>query len=331
MLAAGLPPSSRGRGDGRRPPGSRRDHRGEDVPAVGSRSGWRHGAASRGLTQGARLLIIAADHPARGALGSRATTRGPWLTGGTCCGGSGSRSGPPGCARLPRHRRPGRGPHPARRPRGQARPRLDEPRRGRRHRFELDDRFTGYDARGHRRGRTWTAARCCCGSTRRTPARSRRSRHAARAVDELAERGPGRDGRAVLERSGRRPGAQRPQPRERDPRHRHRDRARADLRLHVAQAASGAGSGAGGGCHDRCRFSCSAARSPTNGEAALAQWACRPEPAHRARPGHRPRRCSTRPGMTSPLQSTASSACWAAVRQERSPDERHRAPGAACR
>ena len=44
--------------------------------------------------------------------------------------------------------------------------------------WSLDDRFTAYDAGGDRARPASRAARCCCGSTRRTRAPRRRSRRA---------------------------------------------------------------------------------------------------------------------------------------------------------
>ena len=54
--------------------------------------------------------------------------------------------------------------------------------------FELDDRFTGHRARGHASASASTRASCCCASTTTTRAPSTTLESTARAVDAMAER-----------------------------------------------------------------------------------------------------------------------------------------------
>ena len=78
--------------------------------------------------------------------------------------------------------------------------------------FEMDDRNTGYDVPGHRRGPASTGPRCSPGSTSTTRAPSPRSSARAQAVTELQPRRADRHGRALHVAPGRRQGRQRPQP-----------------------------------------------------------------------------------------------------------------------
>ena len=55
--------------------------------------------------------------------------------------------------------------------------------------FELDDRFTAYDAEQIDRGRASRAARCCCASTPTTRPACVTLESCARAIGELADRG----------------------------------------------------------------------------------------------------------------------------------------------
>ena len=76
--------------------------------------------------------------------------------------------------------------------------------------FEIDDRFTAYDADADRREAASRAARCCSGSTPRTRPRPPPSTACAEAVDALADARADGHGRAVHLPPRRRAGAQRP-------------------------------------------------------------------------------------------------------------------------
>ena len=131
------------------------------------------------LNERGTLFLVAADHPARGALAS----------GGDPMAMADRRSllarlvdgaGEPRRRRRARHARRRRGAAAARRARGQGRDRLDEPRRPRRR--DLDDGRPVHRLRRrqHRRVPASRAARCCSASTTTTPAPPRRSRAARR-------------------------------------------------------------------------------------------------------------------------------------------------------
>ena len=196
----------RGRRHRRRPAGLRRrdaDHgragrdpregvMSVDARRPGRRSGptdpgwwprWRRPACGPTSLVGStgRLMLVAADHTARGAC-APAPTRSRWPTGSGCCERLVGRAVAAGRRRRPRHRRHPRGPPAAGRARGQGRHRLDEPRRPGRHgrsrsttaspattptrsrrmgfqggkmllRIDPDDPATAPTARGLRRGR----------------------------------------------------------------------------------------------------------------------------------------------------------------------------------
>ena len=139
--------------------------------ARGDRRGGRRRRRRRPLLgDDGRLMLVAADHPARGALGVRRAAdrdgrpRRPARP-------ARARAGPARRRRRARHPRHPRGPAAARRARRQGRHRLDEPRRaaGRR-RSRSTTGSPPTTRRRHRRRRASTAARCCCGSTSTDPA-----------------------------------------------------------------------------------------------------------------------------------------------------------------
>ena len=104
--------------------------------------------------------------------------------------------------------------------------------------FEIDDRFTAYDADDDRRRRASTAARCCCASTLDDPRPPRTLEACAHAVTALAAHGLMAMVEPFVSAARRRAGPQRPDPRRHD-----RARSRSppalgrDLGLHLAQGA----------------------------------------------------------------------------------------------
>ena len=142
------------------------------------------------------LFLVAADHPARGALASGGDADGdgrPALA----AGPAGRGAQPPRRRRRARHARRRRGAAAARRARGQGRHRLDEPGRPRRRHLDHGRPVHRLRRREHRRRAVSRAARCCSASTTPTPAPPRRSRAAREAVSELAGPRAGGDGRAA--------------------------------------------------------------------------------------------------------------------------------------
>ena len=130
----------------------------------------RAGAPTSLLGEHGRLMIIAADHPARGALRRRRPDPLAMANRGDLLDRICTRAGPPGRQRRARHPGHPRGPAAARRARRQGRDRLDEPRRPGRHRRSRSTTGSPPTTRTASPRPASRAARCCCGSTRTTPA-----------------------------------------------------------------------------------------------------------------------------------------------------------------
>ena len=173
--------------------------------------------------------------------------------------------------------------------------------------FEMDDRFTGYDAAaiaaaGFEGGKMLTRIDPDDPTTVAT------LEACGHAVSDLAGARPHGDGRAVHLPPGRRARPQRAHRRSHDPRADGGGRARPHLGAHLAEGADRRGHGAGDGGHHAARADPRRRGGPRPGRHVrqLGQGA---RAADRAGPGDRPRRCSTRPATTSPRPWTPRWGC----------------------
>ncbi len=196
-----------------------------------------------------RLLLIAADHPARGALSVRGRMS-----------AMSSRSdlldrialalSRPGVDGSPRHRRRPRGPAPLRAARRQGRHRVDEPRRPAGRGVRARRPVHGIRHPDPGRARVSTGARCCTRICLDDPGTVRTLEHCGRAVTELAGAWPHGPGRAVPRRASLAdPGREPPRPRLRHHLGRRRSGPRRDEQPNVAQAARRPRDGPGPGHH----------------------------------------------------------------------------------
>ena len=152
--------------------------------------------------------------------------------------------------------------------------------------FEIDDRFTAYDADSLARD-GFEGGKMLLRIDPDDPSTVATVEACGRAVSELAARRLHGHGRAVHRPPGRRPGPDRPRGRGVHPGHDRGRRHRQHLRLHLAQGPGGGGDGAGHGRHHPARGAAGrrGLRRPGRGLRELAQG---PQAPHRPGPGHRP-------------------------------------------
>ncbi len=251
-----------------------------------------------------KLMVIAADHPARGALRAGAdplamADRGDLLERMCLALSRPEVNGVLGTAGHPR------GPAAARRPRRQGRRRLDEPRRPGRH--VVRDRRPVHRLRRRPHRRDGLRVRQDAAAHRPRRRRDRPDDRGLLARRHRARRPrPGRDGRAVHLRPGRRPGPQRPQHRGRDPLGHGGRGARRHLGLHLAQAARDRRRGRDGAGARRLHAAGRAARrrGPRRPGRRLRRRSSGSSSCPRPRASWSAGPCSTPPTATSPARST---------------------------
>ena len=238
--------------------------RADPAGAVAKAYAARRRPGSAALGDRGTLFLVAADHPARGALGIGRRPDGdgrPALA----AGAAGRGAGRPRRRRRARHARRGRGAAAARRARGQGRDRLDEPRRPRRR--HLDDGRPVHRLRRGRASPLRARGRQDAAPHRRraTPGTPPTIEACAQAVSELADRGLVAMVEPLpYERDGRRLAAPAQGRRVAGPGRHDRRRAGHDQRLHVAEDARPATTPRRSSRRPRCPAWCSAAcRAPT--------------------------------------------------------------------
>ena len=173
--------------------------------------------------------------------------------------------------------------------------------------FEIDDRFTAYDAASLARD-GFEGGKMLLRIDPDDPSTVATVEACGRAVSELAARRLMAMVEPFIAHRVDGPGPDRPGRRGDHPGHDRGRRHRQHLRLHLAQGPGGGGDGAGHGRHHPARRCCWAARSPAP-RTRPSRAGARPSSSPPSRAWSSAARCCTRPTTTSPRRSTPRSAC----------------------